>query len=104
MSPRPGYLRSWPKRIWFHDELLPITPTNGSLRCTMVMKSKPVSVKEQSPYSTTTSRFGCANFEAIAKPVPTPSVPSGPGSIQPPGLCGRTMEPENVTMSPPSPM
>ena len=61
-------------------------------------------VNEQSPNRTTTSRSGCASLDANAKPEPTPSVPSGPGSIQPPGLCGFTTEPENVTISPPSPM
>ena len=36
--------------------------------------------------------------------MPTPIVPSGPGSIHRPGPLGCTTPPEKVTMSPPSPM
>ena len=45
-----------------------------------------------------------ATFAAIAKGVPTPSVPSGPGSSQWPGRRGWMALAEIVTTSPPSPM
>jgi len=45
-----------------------------------------------------------ASFAAMAKPVPTPSEPSAPGSIQLPGPRGRTACAEIVTTSPPSPI
>src|ERR687896_558331 len=60
-------------------ELLPMTPMNGRSKRTIVSKSQPVRLKAPSPnrHSTSLSRRAC--LAAIAKAMPTPSVPSGPG-------------------------
>ena len=85
-------------------ELLPTMPTNGRSKRTAVSKSKPVRLNAPSPKRHTTSRSGSACLAPMQNGMPTPIVPSGPGSIHRPGPLGWTTPPENVTMSPPSPM
>ena len=94
----------WPARIWFMYELFPMTPMNGRSKRLAVWMSQPVMPNVPSPNRHKTSFAGSANFEDMANETPTPSVPSGPGSIHKPSPFGCTMPPAAVTMSPPSPM
>ena len=76
----------------------------GRPKRTAVSNSMPFRPKEPSPYTITTRRFGCESCAASAKGMPTPSVPSGPGSIQAPSLFTGRILAAVATMSPPSPI
>src|SRR6185295_12910679 len=67
-------------------ELFPTIPTNGRSKRTAVSKSKPVRLKAPSPNRHTTSRSGRACLAPMQNGMPTPIVPSGPGSIHRPAL------------------
>ncbi len=79
------YIMRWPTAICPHWRSLPTTETTGRSKRTKVSNSKPLRPKVPSPLTIRTFFSGKAVFTAIAKPVPTPSVPMGPGSYHWPG-------------------
>ena len=72
-----------------------MTETTGMLNRTKVSKSKPLRPNAPSPLTIRIFLLGWTTLAAMQKPVPTPSVPSGPGPMNCPGwFTGSTCDAE----------